>query len=452
MTRIFYLVNLLLLIPIITTGQCPTLTLSSTSGNTCGITSVSVSNNYFGGNATRVTITDNGRGSVHPVTAASSPFTFTYTPEDGDVGRNILITVTTNNPSRKHCTAATSTYILTVNTLPSAPGTGTINQPTCVTQGRVVLNGLPSDGRWTISRTPIGSTISGEGTSATFSGLATGRYNFRVTNSTGCTSGLSEDVVIGSAPPAPAITITDPAPVCSPSTVDLTSPQITEGSSPGLTYTYWRNSAATVNYNSPAKATEGTYYIKGTVNETGCFNNEPVTVTVWEKPESNAGPDKVLDYQFATKMEASGPGDNETGKWSVLSGSGLFSDYSDPDANVSKLSLGNNTFLWTITNGVCPPSSDLVSINVKDLVIPTLITPNMDGRNDYFVITKNEILGRIELTIFDRRGVQVYQDLNYENNWNGIDLDGNPLPEDTYFYFANAENGRTLKGYIVIRR
>ncbi len=452
MTRIFYSVSLLLLISIETMGQCPTVTLSSTNGSTCGINSITVSDNTFGGIASSVTITENGRGSIQPVSSTSSPFTFTYTPEAGDAGKNISITITTNNPLHKHCKAARSTYTLTVLALPLAPGTGTITQPTCVTPGSVILNGLPASGTWTLTRIPGGTVTSGEGTNTTISGLASGKYNFRVTNSEGCASTLSEDVIIDPAPPAPKLTISDPAPVCSPSTVDLTAPQITVGSSPGLTYTYWRNNAATLNYASPSRATEGTYYIKGTITETGCYDIEPVTVTVRQKPEANAGPDKILDYTFVTKLEALRQGVNETGKWSVLSGSGLFSDYSDARATVSNLSLGKNIFLWTLTNGVCPASSDLVTVIVNDLVIPTLITPNMDGKNDYFIIKRNEILGRIELTIFDRRGVQVYKDLNYENSWNGLDSDGNPLSEDTYFYFVKAENGRSLNGYIVIRR
>ena len=192
--------------------------------------------------------------------------------------------------------------------------------------------------------------------------------------------------------------------------------------------------------------------LKGLHDITGCSDIKPITVTVKQKPVANAGPDKVLDYLFETKLEALSPGINETGNWSVLSGSGLFSDYTDARATVSNLSLGKNIFLWTLTNGVCLPSYDSVSVTVRDLLIPTLITPNMDGKNDYFVIREKEMLGKIELFIFDRRGVQVYQNLNYDNRWNGIDTDGNPLPDDTYFYLLNTENGKSMRGYIVIRR
>jgi gliding motility-associated-like protein len=119
---------------------------------------------------------------------------------------------------------------------------------------------------------------------------------------------------------------------------------------------------------------------------------------------------------------------------------------------VSKLSLGRNKFLWAVTNRVCPPSLDSVTITVHDLIIPTLITPNMDGKNNYFVLREIEKLGKTELIIFDRRGAQVYTNENYDNNWDGVDYNGNPLPDDTYFYVLKTENGKSISGYIVIRR
>jgi gliding motility-associated-like protein len=142
----------------------------------------------------------------------------------------------------------------------------------------------------------------------------------------------------------------------------------------------------------------------------------------------------------------------ETGLWSLISGSGLFSDSSSTKTDVNNLSIGKNIFLWSVTNGVCPESHDTVMIMVRDLVIKTLITPNMDGKNDYFVLDGLGTRDKIELVIFDRRGVQVYKNENYDNQWNGIDYKGNPLPDDTYFCIIKTAEGRKITGYIVIKR
>jgi gliding motility-associated-like protein len=615
--RIILSVSLLFFISIDGSGQCvnpPTVTLSSTQGTTCGTTVITVTGNSFGGSATKVTISENGDGSVTPTSASSSPFAFAYTPQSKDIGKNITITVTTDAKSGSHCTSAKATYTLTVNPVLSAPVAGTITQPTCTAgTGSVVLGGLPSIGTWTLTRTPGEISTTGIGTSTTISGLTTGTYTFKVTSSaecisptsanvvinaqpalpasptqlvdcalglgkaiiavtapigtglqyrldagafqngtsftnvangnhtitvmnssgcvstgasfpvsccsnllapsvgiitqptcsvltgsvilsglpstgiwtltrypgtvtstgtgttitisglvvgvynysvisaSGCTSGVSASVVITAAPCSVQIVITDPAPVCFPSTVDLTSPEVTAGSAPDLTFSYWADAAATMPHMTPGTSTTGTYYIKGTTTA-GLFTIKPVKVTVYRMPSANAGTDQIMEYLFEATMNAELSHENETGTWSVISGTGVFADTSYARSIVDKLSIGKNKFLWTVTNRVCPASHDTVTIIVRDLVISTLITPNMDGRNDYFVLKELNTLGKTELIIFDRRGVQVYRNEDYNNLWNGVDSKGNPLPDDTYFCIIKTQNDKTLGGFIVIRR
>jgi gliding motility-associated-like protein len=416
------------------------------------MTSVLVSGNTFGGSANLVYLTSDGAGTVSPSTATSSPFTFSYTPQNGDLGKIIHITVTTNDPKGKDCIPARITYSLVVYDIPPAPEPGTIVQPTCLRPtGSISLQRLPPLGTWELTRLPDRTKISGKGTSTTISSLNTGTYSFFITNSSGCSSSLSKEMTIDPVPSAQPIKVTDPPPACYPSTVDITAASVTTGSSPGITYSYWKNSSATISYTRPDAASDGIYYIKGT-DSNGCSDIKPVKVTVVQKPVVNAGPDQVLDYQLETQLEATLPGKNETGQWSVLKGSGTFADKTYASTTVSNLSEGKNIFLWTVSNGVCEPGSDSVSVNVKELVIPTLITPNMDGKNDYFIIGLDERFGRTELIIFDRRGVQVYKSLNYDNRWNGVDFNGSPLQDDTYFYLLKPEKGKSLSGFIVIRR
>lgn len=81
--------------------------------------------------------------------------------------------------------------------------------------------------------------------------------------------------------PSPIVTVTNPAAVTKPATVDLTLPEITLGSTEGLIYSYWIDINASVPYTTPTTATQGDYYIKGTIETTGCFSIAgPVTVVV----------------------------------------------------------------------------------------------------------------------------------------------------------------------------
>ncbi len=194
-----------------------------------------------------------------------------------------------------------------------------------------------------------------------------------------------------------------------------------------------------------------------TVNLTdqfGCKNSDNIVVEVRVKPIANAGPDQELTYVLKTTMDATLAHSYETGVWSVVpaSGTGEFSDSTNSKTQVSNLSLGKNKFLWKVKNGYCPSSTDTVMITVNDFIVPTLITPNMDGRNDYFVLRGLSTFGKTELIIFDRRGTQVYRNTNYDNSWDGVDYNKNPLPSDTYFYVLKSENGISISGYIVIRR
>jgi gliding motility-associated-like protein len=279
--------------------------------------------------------------------------------------------------------------------------------------------------------------------------LAGGVFTFKVTNSSGCISPESGPVVI-STPGVPVLVISNPSVICSPYTVDLTNATITAGSTPGLTFTYWTDPGATIPYDTPATAIAGTYYIKGTT-VLGYFNIKPVIVTIDLLPVPNAGADQTLDYQFSTILDATLI-NSETGTWSLVSGTGDFLNSTDPRTSVSRLSAGKNILSWSVKTGVCPVVSDTVLIVVNNLLIPTLITPNMDGKNDYFVLRGLATLGKTELVIFDRRGAQVYSNLNYDNSWDGVDYNKNPLPDDTYFYILKSENGKSISGYIVIRR
>jgi gliding motility-associated-like protein len=334
---------------------------------------------------------------------------------------------------------------------PSPPVIGTITQPVSdVPTGSVVLTGLPNSS-WILTLSPGNISIPGTGVTKTISGLVPGTYSLTVTNPEGCTSASSASFVISPLPGAPVLLITNPAPVCYPATIDLRNPVITSGSTEDLTYSYWNDPSATSQFKSPESAPNGTFYIKGTASD-GQFTVKPVVVQVFEPPVASAGPDQVLDYRFETSMAAELKNSIESGVWSVISGTGEFSDSTYARTTVTGLSKYENIFSWKVTNGICPGASDTVSITVNDLMIPSLITPNMDGKNDCLIIKGSDAIGTTGLIIFDRRGSLIFKSENYDNTWNGLDLYGKPVPDDTYFYIVKSENGKTVKGFVVIRR
>lgn len=147
----------------------------------------------------------------------------TFTPAGGNGAYILRWTITSGA-----CTT-TSDMTLTVNPAQSPPAIGAITQPTCsVSTGSVVLNGLPA-GSWTIN--PGG--IAGTGTITTLTGLDSGTYSFTVTNSGGCTSPASADVVINPHPQTP-VGPDQAISILSGETFTITP----EGVPPGTTYTW----------------------------------------------------------------------------------------------------------------------------------------------------------------------------------------------------------------------
>jgi gliding motility-associated-like protein len=100
-------------------------------------------------------------------------------------------------------------------------------------------------------------------------------------------------------------------------------------------------------------------------------------------------------------------------------------------------------------------------IPVVDILIPTGFSPNQDGYNDKFVITR-PFNTTIRMEIFNRWSNLVYKSLDYKNEWDGKGnqanrILGEDLPDGTYYYEILATNQATgvvrkFAGYITLKR
>ncbi|WP_257670518.1 T9SS type B sorting domain-containing protein, partial [Parapedobacter tibetensis] len=115
--------------------------------------------------------------------------------------------------------------------------------------------------------------------------------------------------------------------------------------------------------------------------------------------------------------------------------------------------VGNDTFTYRVKDSEGNWSNvAVVSITVEanPLKIPNVFTPNGDGQNDLFEIVGIEGFDRVELTIFNRWGNEVYRHRDYNNTWDGKDL-----TEGTYFYILTLYRGSTQqveKGWVLLKR
>jgi gliding motility-associated-like protein len=77
------------------------------------------------------------------------------------------------------------------------------------------------------------------------------------------------------------------------------------------------------------------------------------------------------------------------------------------------------------------------------------LTPNGDGRNDFWIIENISKYQPCKVAITNRWGDLLYTSDNYQNNWEGT-YKGKPLPEGTYYYFLETSDGTVHKGAINI--
>lgn len=107
---------------------------------------------------------------------------------------------------------------------------------------------------------------------------------------------------------------------------------------------------------------------------TNGVTEDAVTITVFDSntPNPDAGPDQELCTPNTTTFLVGSAADAPAvGTWTVVAGTGVFSDPHAPNTAVSGLSVGMNTFRWSVANGVCSNHFDEVDILLFDAAAPS---------------------------------------------------------------------------------
>ncbi len=315
----------------------PTVTLSNTTGSTCGTTPVTVAGNTFGGSATQVTISENGAGTVNPASATASPFSFTYTPAAGDIGNTVTVTVTTNNPLGAPCVAATATYTLTVNAIPTI--TGTTPGSRCGT-GTVILGATASAGTINWYAAPTGGASLGTGTSFTTTSIsATTTYYADATNN-GCTT-ASRTAVTATVNTIPTITGTTPGSRCGTGTVILGAT-----ASAGTINWYAASTGGAslgtgTSFTTPSINSTTTYYVDATSGSCTTATRTSVVATVNAVPVVDAGTNQNIPYGTNTTLNATVTGSGLSYSWDPAS---LLVNATVEDPITVNLTVNNNLY------------------------------------------------------------------------------------------------------------
>ncbi|MFK7755585.1 MAG: gliding motility-associated C-terminal domain-containing protein, partial [Flavobacteriales bacterium] len=195
-----------------------------------------------------------------------------------------------------------------------------------------------------------------------------------------------------------------------------------------------------------------TLYLQGRYSNPmiGCSAMDSIQVELYEQPIITAGEDLLLDFTTSSELSAELIGDGEI-LWESENSSISIEDDEELNTEVYDLILGENIFTITVTNGVCEVVSDELLITVTGFIIPSAYTPNGDGVNDMFEIQGLNSFSERELVVFNRWGKTIYENKDYENNWDARNNAGDELPDDTYFYVLTLDE-ETHSGYVIIKR
>ncbi|WP_204344594.1 gliding motility-associated C-terminal domain-containing protein [Psychroserpens algicola] len=174
---------------------------------------------------------------------------------------------------------------------------------------------------------------------------------------------------------------------------------------------------------------------------------------------------EILDFfplgmTFISATTTQGTFDASTFTWSIDS---LLSSQSETLTIVAQVDSSSNLLNVVLLNNVRQPDRD-ESNNTDDaevivnfcLLIPQGFSPNDDGLNDVFDIQCIEEYPDNLIKIYNRLGVQIFEQKNYKGDWDGRPNMGMPtttgrLPVGTYFYILDLKTGeKPIIGWVYL--
>ncbi len=370
--------------PVTVTFIAPTITATvSTVGANCGAT--------------------DGSGTVTP-SGGTGPYTYAWSPSGGTGA-------TANNlASGAYSVLITDANTCTLTQPVNVPAIGgpslamsNVNNATCgQSNGSATVTATGGTAPYTYAWSPSG------GTGQTATGLSAGNYTVTVTDATGCV--VSETAAIGG---GSAINVTGAVvdENCGQSNgqINLT---VNGGTGP-YTYAWTPGGATTQNVTGLL----GDIYSVTVTDAAGCTATQTFTVDVIGSLPVTVNPvSTTIEQGDTVQLTASG---GVTYLWTP--GTGL----SCPTCDTLQASpIVTTTYEVTATdaNGCSGTAQVIVYVNPicsDEIFVPTIFSPNGDGRNDDQCVMGNCIV-ELDFSIYNRWGEKVFETTDQNTCWDGM--------------------------------
>ena len=224
------------------------------------------------------------------------------------------------------------------------------------------------------------------------------------------------------------MTIREPLPDCI--SVDLTDISLRVGNSSDISYSYWKNSAATTRIDNPRRITvSGVYYVMGR-SSSGCVKIVPVKVTIASPP---------IPLAFIQALRTIYPGTIDLTQVFIRRPTETYSYWMDKETKVpipdpTRIGKQGVYYILSATAANCTLiTSVTIDILIPDLVIPNTFTPNNDGVNDELTVLLNSNVQVKYFKIFNRWGEVVYTTTDINHYWTGF-KETTQVPVGVYYW------------------
>ncbi len=203
--------------------------------------------------------------------------------------------------------------------------------------------------------------------------------------------------------------------------------------------------------------TDGKYPITKVVTSSeGCVSTLVQTLNITPKPDAKFLIGNQIVNGLSTNMAFI-----DSSKYSVTwfwdFGNGSTSTQQFP--NTTYIANGTYTVTQTITDQFGCPDSYSLAVRINNLVndvtqlIPNIISPNGDGKNDYWRLDFIDVFyPAAEIEIFNRWGESIFRSTGYSNAWDGT-YRGSVLPVGAYYFTIDLKDPNqpgVIKGNITL--
>ena len=338
----------------------------------------------------------------------------------------------------------------------TAMGSITINEPTALTTSITPSNyngyGVSSEGAndgsadLTVSggTAPYTYSWNNGATTEDLSGLPEGMFIVTVLDSNGCST---MDTVILTEPNFFSISATVLSHNICPTDLDGAAYATTSGGVAPISL-FWSSGQGT---DTITALTSGWYTITA-IDTNGALATDSVLILALDEDCDGIPNDDEGGVAGAGGGMADADGDGIPNQQDTDSDNDGISDTMEFDSNGDGIGFDD-------CDGDGVPN--FLDADVCDLEAATVLTPDNDGNNDYWVIPGIQQFPGTHVVMFSRLGLKVYENTDYQNDFDGrantntyLNNAEEILPSGTYFYYVRmgGTSSQEFNGYLYINR